>query len=50
MTDETKSCEYITIDGKEPDEPKSFFTKRMQYIGYALAVVGGIIIYFMIFH
>jgi hypothetical protein len=48
MADEAK--EYITIDGKEPEPAKDFFTKRMQYIMYGLAVAGGILIYFMVVH
>ena len=48
---EIENHDYITIDGEIPQENKSFFiSRRFKTIMYSLAIVVGIIIYFLIAH
>lgn len=47
---QTQTFPYVTIEGKEPEEPKSFFhTKKFIASTTILAIILGAISYFMFF-
>ena len=47
---EIKYFEYVTVNGEVPERADTWKNKRLERIGYIIAVPVGIIIYFLIFH